>query len=1199
MILDLSNEIDTLRGADSEYELEVKLLKEQIVAFEKENILFQKKEKDIEKVKQKEMEKVKQNKTKLTTALTTLKEQKDNNQHQIQELITSHNAAAILLKEQVTAVELQKKELLLKLTKEQDKYILLTTKYEEEKKMQNKFSKESTKNNLKENQHQAIQINQLNELNATLKTSLHVSQVSETKATATIQEMNGTVTQLNQVNATLILSNTKANTTIKDMAKLMKLKIENEKEKNKSIQLLESKLLVQKTDIIQATQQMETETNHQLSTTSNLNTEILTLTKALEASESMSFEKQKQHEVLMTEMNELKKKEEKNISQLTNELTSLTSSFQTYKETEEQNQATTKTMHEESLRVLQQECDLSTRTAVDEVEQMKLNYTSKIAELQLEITESEATLKKTKQKTQEMTIIENNNIKTIKTTNQTTIDTLNKQIHTLTSSLNQFQQNETLSKVNEEKVTQEQNIIVNKFQQKIKTCEHENNTLKSKMEQMSILLKESKDNAELSTSELYKKVTELNTSLQQESEQTMKLKTEIEQHTLIVEKMKADIIEKEILFQKQKEMQRSVHDKEKEQEKKMEDKRVLKMTTSFTLDLENITKEEQLKCVALEKKLDQQENTINQMNIEMQEKEKKITNLEKKMEKNLNKNKKEKKEKKEKEIVVSEKQQVLNNQKDEEIVALKQNLIDVTKEHQLLVKEKKHIQIKMEHTNQNNKTMIHQHSSNREEDKIIFEKRLDDLQNKWKKEYLSREEKVLLNHSNEMQRLKNTIIEEYENERKRNEEVLKDKDLAIATLTESYEQEKQERSNDITAIENKLKIEIKKNLSSLQERKNLEKKNKIKMINQKKKNQADEAQHLKTNTMQSELLTALNENKSLKIDLITIKEEKNQILQNRKKMLKNIQKEQKENDENAMVAHDKSVKQAVQEAVKDATETMQLSHALKWEKKLLEVTTAAQGWENSTAQLEKAREEELLNLKVKLTKEHDTRMEEALQRHSVVSNNNKSSLHASQISKISGINELKMNFSTKIKQLKQMNANNILAVQNKSELLFNQKIKAIKNEYKNKLEFEMKKYKTKQRNTPFSSHYSTKEQKTTELLQLKKTADSLKRQLKNALKREQTTKARLDSLTPRRRLQEQNIINNIDESSTDNGKEEKRKNVVIELRNELKEKTEQILHLENVLRTVVESVQVDSPKQYRKSIQNYSNQQQKKYTKKI
>ena len=264
MILDLSNEIDTLRGADSEYELEVKLLKEQIVALEKENILFQKKEKEIEKAKQKEMEKVKQNQTKLTTALTTLKEQKENNQHQIQELITSHNAAAIVLKEQVTAAELQKKELLLKLTKEQDKYILLTTKYEEEKKMQNKFSKENL----------ALQINQLNELTATLKTSLHVSQVSETKATATIQEMNGTVTQLNQVNATLILSNTKANTTIKEMEKLMKLKIENEKEKNKSIQLLESKLLVQKTDIIQATQQRETETNDQLSTISTLNTEI-------------------------------------------------------------------------------------------------------------------------------------------------------------------------------------------------------------------------------------------------------------------------------------------------------------------------------------------------------------------------------------------------------------------------------------------------------------------------------------------------------------------------------------------------------------------------------------------------------------------------------------------------------------------------------------------------------------------------------------------------------------------------------------------------------------------------------------------------------------------------------------------------------------------------------------------------------------
>ena len=56
-------------------------------------------------------------------------------------------------------------------------------------------------------------------------------------------------------------------------------------------------------------------------------------------------------------------------------------------------------------------------------------------------------------------------------------------------------------------------------------------------------------------------------------------------------------------------------------------------------------------------------------------------------------------------------------------------------------------------------------------------------------------------------------------------------------------------------------------------------------------------------------------------------------------------------------------------------------------------------------------------------------------------------------------------------------------------------------------EIEEKRRKEK-RQSPFSSHYTTSENKTTEVEQLKKTIDSLKRQLRTALKREQTTAAR-------------------------------------------------------------------------------------------
>ena len=60
--------------------------------------------------------------------------------------------------------------------------------------------------------------------------------------------------------------------------------------------------------------------------------------------------------------------------------------------------------------------------------------------------------------------------------------------------------------------------------------------------------------------------------------------------------------------------------------------------------------------------------------------------------------------------------------------------------------------------------------------------RLEEVQQKWQREYGEREEEMLQTHSKEMVRLKDTIISEYENERQRVERVEQEHRQEIAGM---------------------------------------------------------------------------------------------------------------------------------------------------------------------------------------------------------------------------------------------------------------------------------------------------------------------------------------------------------------------------------------------------------------------------------
>ena len=124
---------------------------------------------------------------------------------------------------------------------------------------------------------------------------------------------------------------------------------------------------------------------------------------------------------------------------------------------------------------------------------------------------------------------------------------------------------------------------------------------------------------------------------------------------------------------------------------------------------------------------------------------------------------------------------------------------------------------------------------------------------------------------------------------------------------------------------------------------------------------------------------------------------------------------------------------------------MESDHQSQWEMKLEEVTRAAREWEDKSKELEAARDRSLSKQKEAMELRHARALEEQL---ASVQSLKKRSLKQSQTSKTTAITELKKDFGTKIKKLKEMHVININEMRNGAEILFTKKIKSIREEYR-------------------------------------------------------------------------------------------------------------------------------------------------------
>ena len=124
---------------------------------------------------------------------------------------------------------------------------------------------------------------------------------------------------------------------------------------------------------------------------------------------------------------------------------------------------------------------------------------------------------------------------------------------------------------------------------------------------------------------------------------------------------------------------------------------------------------------------------------------------------------------------------------------------------------------------------------------------------------------------------------------------------------------------------------------------------------------------------------------------------------------------------------------------------MEADHQSQWEMKLEEVTRAAREWEDRSKELEAARDRSLSKQKEAMELRHARALEEQL---ALVQSLKKRSLKQSQTSKTTAIAELKKDFGTKLKKLKDMHLININEMRSAAEILFAKKIKSIREEYR-------------------------------------------------------------------------------------------------------------------------------------------------------
>jgi hypothetical protein len=136
---------------------------------------------------------------------------------------------------------------------------------------------------------------------------------------------------------------------------------------------------------------------------------------------------------------------------------------------------------------------------------------------------------------------------------------------------------------------------------------------------------------------------------------------------------------------------------------------------------------------------------------------------------------------------------MVKKQHQEEVVRWEKScLTEIEQRQQMVVvveKQKKKLLV-MEMAWKKDQASWEREKEERAAERDGFERRLEQVQQKWQQDYGKREEEMLLTHSKEMTRLKNTIVSEYENERQRVERAEQERRQEMAVAASSANEDR-------------------------------------------------------------------------------------------------------------------------------------------------------------------------------------------------------------------------------------------------------------------------------------------------------------------------------------------------------------------------------------------------------------------------